>query len=96
MAAFAEFEARRIAQRTREGLARRRARMLAGDAAEYRLRVLPKVLGAMEGRTLREAAAELNRRGIPTRKGRRWTLANLEVFARGRNWKTPRPEYGPP
>lgn len=96
LANVAEFEARRGAERTKEGLARRRARMLAGDAAVYRLRVLPLARRLLdEGLTLRAAAARLNERGVPTRKGRRWTLANLEAFVRGRNWTTGRPEDQP-
>lgn len=59
-------------------------------AGRFRDEVRPLALGLRsEGRTLAQVAAELNSRGVATPRGKLWTLANLEVFLKGRNWKCP-------
>jgi DNA invertase Pin-like site-specific DNA recombinase len=112
MAAIAEWEARRIAQRSREAQAVRRARgeplgwqgtrgrrnpltdehrrrgsMIARDVhranrALFRAGMRPVVTEVRAGRSLQETAAELNRRGYRTRRGREWTYATVEVLLR--------------
>lgn len=100
MAAFAEFESRRIGQRIREAVARRKerdkrlnisrkrtfghehqARAAAGwharnrrIAAEFAHEYSPLIIGLKSTLgTLAAVAAELNARGIRTRRGRPWT-----------------------
>lgn len=62
------------------------------QAAEQRRdRLRPLILGLRaDGLTLAETAAALNSRGVLTPKGRQWTLANVEVYLKGRNWKASR------
>lgn len=120
MAAIAEFEARRIAQRIREAAAVRRRRgevmgwratkgrrnplteahRLAGSAcareanlraaAEYRAAVLPLLCRLREsGLRAGGIAAELNRQGCLTRRGRPWTAANVSRLLCGRADEAP-------
>jgi DNA invertase Pin-like site-specific DNA recombinase len=100
MAAIAEFESRRIGQRIREALARRRTKLEADGkplpkrvfsidhqrkansgwhaqnrrlAKAFRFEYQPVALGLRQSRTLLEVAAEMNSRGIATRRKRKWT-----------------------
>jgi DNA invertase Pin-like site-specific DNA recombinase len=100
MAAIAEFESRRIGQRIKEAMARRREKLEAkgkrltrrrlsrkhqreASAAwhrwnrkqmkTFRREFQPLALGLRQSRTLAEVAAEMNARGIATRRRRKWT-----------------------
>lgn len=100
MAAIAEFESRRIGQRIKEAMARRREKLEAkgkrltrrrlsrkhqreASAAwhrwnrkqmkTFRSELQPLALGLRQSRTLSEVAAEMNARGIATRRRRKWT-----------------------
>lgn len=101
MASFAEFESRRIGERTAAAAAARKARAAAGRevrasrarspehqrrasaamharerllAAEFRARHRPLAAALRAGgMTLAAVAAELNRVGVATRRGRAWT-----------------------
>lgn len=93
MAAFAEFEAKRISQRTKEGLAQAKARgTVLGNPNLAEINVdrareadafaekLAIVLGAFQaqGMTQRAMVAELNGLGLKTRQGREWSLMQLQ------------------
>lgn len=109
MAAIAEFESRRIGQRIKEAMARRRARFARKGRKEpkkffsvkhqeranaawhrqnrrqaraFRLEFQPLALGLRQTRTLTAVAAELNARGVPTRRGRKWSAGLVHAFLR--------------
>jgi DNA invertase Pin-like site-specific DNA recombinase len=84
-AAVAQEERRMIAERTRVGLAAAKARgvVLGGpklpqinatrqEAAVARARAIEAHLVELANLSTREAAAELNRRGVPTSSGKPW------------------------
>ena len=111
MAAIAEFESRRIGQRIKEALARRRARIACEGKKEFkrvfdinhqkranaawhsqnrrqarafRSEYQPLALGLRQTRTLTGVAAELNSRGVRTRRGRKWSAGLVHALLRKR------------
>lgn len=109
MAAIAEFESRRIGQRIKEAMARRREKLEAkhkrltrrrlsrkhqreASAAwhrwnrkqmkTFRSEFQPLALGLRQSRTLAEVAAEMNARGIATRRRRKWTPGLVHALLR--------------
>lgn len=93
MAAFAEFEAKRISQRTREGLAQAKARgTVLGNPNLAEINVdrsreadafAEKLSGVLagfkaQGLSQRAMVAELNRVGLRTRQGKDWSLTQLQ------------------
>jgi DNA invertase Pin-like site-specific DNA recombinase len=92
-AAVAEQERRKIAERTKAALAaaKARGRVLGNaalakanrDAAAYRADALRDVFAELTGMTTRAAAAELDRRGIATPTGGKWSaMAVLRIRKR--------------